>query len=85
MRGGRAAQSAPPSSRIEAISRYTIGAAAANFALLAYLTRLYTDSPAWLDVVGVAHPVDGDGDPPGAHPASTSALLTRGGRTTPLW
>ncbi|WP_299569678.1 GGDEF domain-containing protein [uncultured Williamsia sp.] len=55
MRGARPAQSTPRHrSRIEAISRYTIGAAAANFALLAYLTRLYTDSPLWLDVIVVA-------------------------------
>ena len=56
MRGGRPAPSTTPPrrSRIEAISRYTIGAAAANFALLAYLTRLYTDSPLWLDLVVVA-------------------------------
>jgi diguanylate cyclase (GGDEF)-like protein len=55
MRGRRAALSvAERGSRIEAVSRYTIGAAAANFALLAYLTRLYTDSPVWLDWVVVA-------------------------------
>ncbi|GAA2060465.1 GGDEF domain-containing protein [Williamsia deligens] len=41
-------------SRVEAVSRYTIGAAAANFALLAYLTRIYTHSPAWLDLVVIA-------------------------------
>ncbi|GAA1878923.1 MAG: GGDEF domain-containing protein [Williamsia herbipolensis] len=55
MRGVRPAQpAAHRESRIQAISRYTIGAAAANFALLAYLTRLYTDSPWWLDLLVIA-------------------------------
>ncbi|MEH3156225.1 MAG: GGDEF domain-containing protein [Gordonia paraffinivorans] len=55
MRGARTARStAHRGSRIETISRYTIGAAAANFALLAYLTRLYTDSPWWLDLLVIA-------------------------------
>ncbi|MGZ8177678.1 diguanylate cyclase [Williamsia sp. SKLECPSW1] len=52
MRGPRAAGPvAGQRSAVESVSRFTIGAASANFALLAYLTRLYTDSPAWLDAI----------------------------------
>ncbi len=39
--------------RLEVLGRWTIGLGSANFALVALLTRLRTDNPAWVDAVVV--------------------------------